>query len=341
MYKVVNGVLINVPGDTKIIRTIYDFTEPSIRQYGRSFTLSGVTSTSLGDKVVKVIEHNVPFVTTKYSINRQVLHLGNLWIEAYSCLPASFTLIVGDDWKLSEDENRLMIMVPKGCSESELVDHFELSYFSIQGGSDDKVGNLIYYNIDREEDRDYDSYGEFNPKDYIPPTIDYGLATTEFLKVLKRIFPEYSIARYGDQNKVTTADFIEYTLTDFGKYRRPFINEENRYTLLSQLNFKIDIVIKDTVKYMNTLHELRSVEKLTNTGKFTVLDKANRKWQCSLDWGEVISDPLNQNKGNYDKQAGQVISTTVQMRLFSIPDKAREYYTIETIDFVLEFINKK
>lgn len=345
MIKIVNGLQLHLPDDITRIRVRHSNDLPSIERYSKSMVVTGDNSNSF--QMLTTVITSEEIKTINYEVKPLIFHLGGINIEAYSCLPVIITVAVIDrkDFKYVETEGQLIIACPKGTKEQDLVDYFHdnpLTYYNISGGSSKWVGNVVLYELSQEVTRDYDAMGTFVIDQYKTPTIDSGEVMKAFNRVVKETFPDFSYVKFGDQDAARQENYIEYTLIDFGKYRRPYVEELTRRTLFEQFRVKLEFVIKDTIKYMNILHDLRAVELLTNIGTFQTIDKNGNSWKCSIDWGEVISDTNpGQVRGSYGKQAGQSIVLEGQIRFFSIPDNTTQFYEIETVNTIYKFIISK
>lgn len=346
MIRIVNGIKLDIPSHISHIRVRRNPDRVSINYYENSIVITGKSS---GDFKGQVILDEKPITDGDYTTDINALKIGKVTITPLSLLPVRVSIVVVTRGKgivkVVESEEQLVVVVNDGTTEDQLVDMLrDCRYYQVTGGSSDRVGNLILCEVTGIVDRDWSHYGEYNLENYRFPTISAGIVTSEFLKLIKDTFPDFSVVPFGDQDAARKNDYIEYVITQFDKYRRPFIESDLNRTLLSHFIIKLDFVIKDTVKYMNILQDIRAVELLTNLDVFYAKDKAGRLWKCSMDWQDVYSEPANnQVRGNYGKQAGNLISVSCQIRHFSLPDINVHYYPIKQLEQlkVIAEIDKK
>lgn len=347
MIKIVQQLKVEVPDDTTNIRVIRSSESASIKSFGNCQVVMGDKFRDF-NQLCEVLLNSGSLIPTEYTnVRKQAVSVGNLTIESYSCLPATITLVVSDlisSIKIDENESNLIVAVPLKTTETEVVMSIrdECTYFTAYKGSDDIVGNLILYNCSNQETRsEYDYHGSINPDDYEYPSIDEGRVTSEFLKYLQGVFPQMGLIRYGDENKMKSAggSYIEYTLLAVDNWRRPYIQEVHRNTLISELRFKVDLVFRDTVEFMNLLHRVRANETLTNVGKLYVKDQNDNPWKCSMDWGTPQYDHApGSARGNYGKNAGHNFYCECAIRCAVIPYSRDAFDRIEEIQTIIKFI---
>jgi hypothetical protein len=231
-----------------------------------------------------------------------------------------------------------LIVAPEGSTENELVQRCkDLNYYKITGGSSNSLGNIITFHLDQEiEKNDYDFYGNYKKHFNLNSIIDVGRVTKALNNKVRELFPDYDVTPANNQRRTQKKDYIVYTFTQHENWRRPYIDQLRRNTLLSQITVQYEFVTFDTIKHFNILHHIRSVELLTNIGKIWVEDDYGNKWKVAIDWGS-IDFPFQTGavRGNYSENSGNSFTLNGVLRYFSIPKGEESFAVIKYIDTYL------
>lgn len=346
MIKIIQGLKIDLPDDTTLVKCIYDPNIQDIQYYKNCVVIRGNGLRYFNTIAEKVLNPRDELISCDYKIQKQQVTVGGLCIESYSCYPTKITVVNVDmsaPITHEESDGSLMVAVPHGTTESELMIYMrdKLTYYAITAGTNKRVGNLLLYDSSDVSNRDYDSTNIFDPDSYKFPVIDEGLVTRAFKKYLEKTFPEMSVIIFGDEQYSRTGSYVEYTLMSFSNWRRPFIETETRDTIISEIRFKVDVIARDSREFMRILHKVRANELLTNNGKLWVEDTSGNKWKCAMDWSSPMYDHSpGSARGNLGKNAGNNFYLECSIRNVNVPYSTTSYSEIEDIELIFKFITK-
>lgn len=283
-----------------------------------------------------------------YDFKKYELSVGSIVLEAYSILPPTITIATckmernSEEWHIVDTDQLLLIVAPVGTTESQLVEKCrDLKYYKISGGSNSPLGNIITFHLsDVVSKKDYDFMGHYIEHFNLNAVIDVGLVTKALNDKVRELFPDYDVTPANNQRKIQKKDYIVYTFMNYDNWRRPYIGEARRNTLLSQFTVQYEFVTFDTIKHMNILHHIRSVELLTNVGKIWVKDTDGHEWKVAIDWGG-IDFPFQTGtvRGNYAENSGNSFTITGVVRFFSIPKESDVFAIIKYINKFIYNIN--
>jgi hypothetical protein len=338
MKKIIHDIVINE--DENLIKKLRIRTSkvgPDKAIVGNTLILNGHYSNEF--QRYYTIYSNKELKPGSYDFNKFELKVGNISLEAYSIFPATITIACCDvDWHIVDTEYYLLIVAPEGSTEEELVQKCKnLNYYKITGGSSNPLGNIVTFHLGELMDKkDYDFFGNYKKHFNLNSVIDAGRVTKALNDKVRELFPDYEVTPANNQKKIQKKDYIVYTFTQHDNWRRPYIDQLRRNTLLSQITVQYEFVTFDTNKHFNILHHIRSVELLTNIGKIWVEDENGNKWKVAIDWGS-IDFPFQTGavRGNYSENSGNSFTLNGVLRYFSIPKDEESFAVIKYIDTYL------
>lgn len=339
MKKIIHDILIDEDNIEKL-RIRNTGNPPAKAIFGKTLILNGQYSNEF--QSYYTVFSRVELKAGMYDFKKYELKLSSLTLEAYSILPPTITIALCDvDWHIIDTDQLLLIIAPLGTTENQLVEKCrDLRYYKLTGGSDSPLGNIITFHLSEEyKKQDYDFYGNYLEHFNLDAEIDVGLVTKALNDKVRELFPDYEVTPANNQRKITKKDYIVFTFLNHDNWRRPYVDTLRRHSLLSQFTVQYEFVTFDTIKHMNILHHIRSVELLTNIGKIWVEDRNGNKWKVAIDWGSIdFPYQTGSVRGNYGENSGNSFTITGVVRFFSIP-KENDVFAI--IKYINKFIYKQ